>query len=301
VNRRQFLRMGLLGALGALAGGSAYAAWLEPRWPEVVGWDVPISRLSPALDGLIIAQLSDLHVGPHAGPGHVRRAVALLNGLKPDLVALTGDYVLHSADYGIPCAEALALLDAPLGAYGVLGNHDIWEGAEQVADALSAHGIRLLRQGAHVVSRGGARLWLVGVDDAGYTAMSSMAGGAGEAGQRGFARHWQGARDALVSLLADIPAAEPRIVLAHNPDLAEMLARADVDLLLAGHTHGGQVRLPLLGPPVVPSAFGPKYAAGWAQNSPVRTYVNRGLGTITPAVRLNCRPEITLFRLCCKR
>ncbi len=300
MKRRQFLKiagLGALGSLGLLASGGYYAAFLEPRWPEVVRWDVAIPRLDSALDGLTIAQLSDLHVGPHAGPEHVQRAVAILNELKPDLVALTGDYVLGDAAYGEPCAEALAPLDPPLGIFAVLGNHDVWEGADQVADSLAARGIHLLRQGAHAVSRAGARLWLVGLDDAGYTGMSSIVGAPSEAGQHEFARRWQGTCDALEGVLADIPAAEPRILLAHNPDLAEMLAQADIDLLLAGHTHGGQVRLPLLGAPVVPSAFGSRYAAGWAQDSPVRTYVNRGLGTITPAVRLNCRPEITLFRL----
>ena len=200
---------------------------------------------------------------------------------------MTGDYVYGSAAYSAPCAQELAALRAPYGTFAVLGNHDIWTDAEQVAANLSAAGIGILRNQAIPLSSQGAALWLVGVEDTGL-----LAGTFGD-----FRALWQPAATALARLLKEIPPDEARVLLVHNPDFTEMLPEDRVDLALCGHTHGGQVRLPLLGAPIVPSCFGQKYAGGLVAGSQTTVYVNRGIGVIAPPVRFNCRPEITLLRL----
>ena len=316
ISRRQFLKLGftgLLGGVGALAGGGVYSRVLEPRWLQVTRVDIPIQGLPPSLEGLTIAQMSDLHVGRHAGPEHVRRAADVVNDLAPDLIVLTGDYVLGDVGYGVPCAEALADLRAPLGVHGTIGNHDVWEGADAVAGAMARGGVNMLRDRVQPIERDGARLWLIGLDDAGFTGLSSvltvnsavsqpglMAIGRGlavRARQERFFESWRGVREALSRLLREIPDGEPRILLVHNPDFCEMLGDARIDLALCGHTHGGQVRLPFIGAPLLPSCFGQKYAAGLVRVGGTQVYVNRGIGLITPAVRFNCRPEVTLLRL----
>ena len=316
ISRRQFLSLsvvGLLGGIGALAGGGVYVKAVEPRWLQLVRIDVPIRDLPPSLNGLTIAQLSDLHVGPHAGPQQVHRAVEMVNGLAPDLVVLTGDYVLGGAAYGDACADALRGLRAPLGVHGTIGNHDVWEGAEVVSSALARGGVNMLRDRVQPIERGGARLWLIGLDDAGFTGLTSVLmlnsavsqpglsavgrGLAASSRQERFFGRWRGARETLSRLLVDIPSGEPRLLLVHNPDFCEMLGDDRIDLALSGHTHGGQVRLPIIGAPLLPSCFGQKYTAGLVRVGATQVYVNRGIGLITPAVRLNCRPEVTLLRL----
>jgi predicted MPP superfamily phosphohydrolase len=260
---------------------------MEPRWIEVVRLGVLLPGLPEGLDGFTVAQVSDLHLGPYVSIDHVRRSVSITNDLGADLVVLTGDYVYGSASYSAACAQELVALKAPYGVYAVLGNHDMWAGPRQVTEDLIAAGITVLRNDRQPLDMGPARLWLLGIKDTGYTG-----GPFGE-----FRAVWQENRDALAALLDGIPADEPRLLLAHNPDFNEMLPPGRIDLALCGHTHGGQVRLPLLGAPVVPSSFGQKYASGLVQgpNSPV--YVTRGIGLIPPPVRINCRPEVTLLQL----
>jgi 3-methyladenine DNA glycosylase AlkD len=145
----------------------------------------------------------------------------------------------------------------------------------------------VLRNERQALTVDGTRLWLLGIEDTGYT------GGFFS----DFKAMWQEARDVLAILLQGIPAAEPRLLLVHNPDFAEMLPEGRIDLILCGHTHGGQVRLPFIGAPVVPSCFGQKYTSGLVHGPGALVYVNRGLGLIAPPVRFLCRREITLLRL----
>ncbi len=290
ITRRRFLRAGcalVAGGMAVTASGALYSTQLEPSWIEIAEVDVRLPGLPPALDSLTIAQLSDLHLGPHVSARDVARAVERTNALGADLIVVTGDYVYGSAAYSAPCAQELAALRAPYGTFAVLGNHDIWTDAEQVAANLSAAGIGILRNQAIPLSSQGAALWLVGVEDTGL-----LAGTFGD-----FRALWQPAATALARLLKEIPPDEARVLLVHNPDFTEMLPEDRVDLALCGHTHGGQVRLPLLGAPIVPSCFGQKYAGGLVAGSQTTVYVNRGIGVIAPPVRFNCRPEITLLRL----
>ena len=290
LSRRRFLKLGcgtLLGGAAACALGPVYVTQVEPRWIEVTQVHVLLPGLPDPLDDFTIAQLSDLHLGPYVSAEDVRRSVEMANALGADLIVLTGDFVYRSAGYSVACAQELASLRARYGVYAVLGNHDIWTDAEQVAGHLAGAGIVVLRNERQTLEVENACLWLLGIEDTGHTG-----GFFGD-----FRAIWQEAADALAALLEGIPAEDPRLLLVHNPDFTEMLPEGRIDLALCGHTHGGQVRLPFVGAPMVPSCFGQKYAGGLVPGPSTRVYVNRGIGLIAPPVRFNCRPEVTLLRL----
>jgi predicted MPP superfamily phosphohydrolase len=277
--RRRFLR-GLVGAGLALAatgaGGLAYAAAVEPGWLDLERVTVALPGLPRAWEGVRIVQLSDLHWGPYTGQREVRAAVQRANALEPHLVAVTGDFVLASASYAAPCARELAALLAPLGVFATLGNHDYWTDAAEVAAQLRGAGIRLLQNEAEPLVVGGARLWLAGLDDV-----------------------WEGHHD-LDAALAGVPQDEPALLLVHEPDVADQAAqsRHRLALQLSGHSHGGQVNLPLLGRPVLPR-FGRRYPVGLqaVPGASLQVYTNRGVGVVAPPVRLGCRPELTELTL----
>ncbi len=295
----QLTRRGLLTAgCGLLAVGAAacltgpfYATQLEPQWIEVTRPHIQISGLPGSLDGVTVAQLGDFHLGPHVSTEQVRRAVEITNALEPDLIVLTGDFVSGSATHSAACAAELAALEAPRGVYAVLGNHDNWTDPDVVAGSVAGAGIPVLRDEARMIEVADSRLWLLGIEDTGFTA-GVLGGFFGD-----FRAAWAEKRRRLAEMLEETPEHEPRLLLVHNPDFTEMLPEGRVDLALCGHTHGGQVRLPFVGSPMVPSFFGNKYASGLVRGPKTQVYVNRGIGLIAPAVRLNCRPEVTLLRL----
>jgi predicted MPP superfamily phosphohydrolase len=276
--RRTFLRWmvgaSVVGCAGAA--GVAYAWALEPDWLVLERVVVRVPGLPPTLDGLRMAQLSDLHWGPYTGRQEIRAAVERANSLSPDLILLTGDYVLYSADYAEPCARELADLRAPLGVFAVPGNHDYWTDIDVVIFHLKAAGLSLLQNSSHRLEIEGASLWLVGVDDV-----------------------WE-QRHNLDAALADVPLGKPVLLLVHEPDVAEQVAQSPHRILLqlSGHSHGGQVNLPLLGRPALPW-LGQKYPAGLqaVPGSMLQVYTNRGIGVIAPPVRFNCRPEVALLTL----
>jgi len=285
LTRRYFLRLMLGGAatagLSAL-GGAGYVTLVEPHWLALERVDVPLPGLPAHLDGFTIAQLSDLHRGPTVTQEDVARAVELALRLEADLTVLTGDYVTGSARYAPSCAEALSPLAAsgrgapPLvggaggGALACLGNHDHWTDAGVVAGALADAGLTVLRNAAREVADG---LWVAAVDDV-----------------------WERHAD-LEKALEGVPADAAVVLLAHEPDYADAVAAGGrVSLQLSGHSHGGQVRLPFIGAPFLPY-LGRKYPAGLYRVGGTWLYVNRGVGLISPAVRFNCRPEVTLVRL----
>lgn len=290
LTRRRFLALGgvaLLGACGLLVGLPFYATQVEPEWLEVHTVDVFLPEFSPLHEGLTLVQLTDLHLGPDVAASYLQRVVEQVNAQSPDLIVLTGDFVSQSASYSRAAAEILADLRAPYGVFAVLGNHDVWVGADEVAAQLTEVGITVLRNDRVQLFPRGDPLWLVGIEDAG--ALDCDAAGL-EPGP------WSEQQAAVTRLLADIPPAEARILLVHTPDFVALLPPGRLDLVLSGHTHGGQVRLPLVGAPIVPSCEGQKYAGGWVPGSPP-VYVSRGIGLIAPAVRFNCRPELPVLRL----
>ncbi len=278
LSRRAFLRgalgVGLVAATGAC--GAAYTLALEPDWLAIERVAVRIPDLPPGLEGLKLVHLSDLHCGPYTGQKQIRAAVEAANALVPDLVLLTGDYVLGSARYARPCVRELAALHAHLGVFAIPGNHDYWTNINVVAAELRAAGVDLLRNSSRRLAVAGTHLWLAGVDDV-----------------------WEGHHD-LGTALAGVPRGEPVLLLVHEPDFADQVARSPHRILLqlSGHSHGGQVNLPLLGPPVLPW-LGQNYPAGLQQvpGSTLQVYTNRGIGVTVPPVRLNCRPEVTLLTL----
>jgi uncharacterized protein len=266
------------GAFGGLA-LAGYSSFIEPR--ELVIQRVPLTlpRLSEAFHGLKIALISDLHLAPFTTEADIRAAVAAVVGLKPDLVAITGDFVsgnwnasVDHAKYIEPCSRILAGLQAPMGRFAVLGNHDHGTDPARIANTLEAHNIPVLSNRNVVLEKDGARLWIAGVDDA----VAQKA-------------DWDCALDG-------IPKKEPVVLLAHEPDVADESARYGVDLQLSGHSHGGQIRVPGFGAPYCPP-LARKYPMGLYRIGPTHLYTNRGIGLTGIPFRFACPPEITLFEL----
>lgn len=280
ITRRDFLRGTATLAGVAAAGCGAYSLFIEPREISAERVDVRLRRLPEAFDGFRIAQISDIHWGPYMGRRGLEAAVRAAMTFHPDAVALTGDFVSHplgrrngpqGARHAEPCAEVLRQL-APVPAFAVLGNHDHWNSAAIVAGAFNDAGLQVLRNHAIPLERGTARLWIAGMDDA-----------------------WERAAD-LPGTLQRVPAGEATVLLAHEPDVADYVARFPVDLQLSGHSHGGQVRIPGIGPIILPW-MAQKYPEGLNRVGNLQVYTNRGIGVIAPPVRFNCPPEVTLITL----
>ncbi len=259
----------LLGLCGAVA---LWALAVEPQWIVVTRTAIPVAGLPAELEGTTIALVADTHHGPWTGEGFVRRVADRTAREKPDIVALAGDFVHRGARYAEPGIAPLGGIGAPLGTYAVLGNHDHWEGADAVRAALRTHGITILENAHAIVERAGARLCIAGVEEL-----------------------WEGAPD-VGAALAGVDPEVPRVLIVHNPDFVDALAEAPgVDLVLSGHTHGGQVALPFLGPLLLPARR--TYASGLVKLPHGLLYVTRGAGEISPPVRLGCRPEIAILTL----
>lgn len=274
-SRRRFLRRGLGLGAALLFGRVAVSLCFERKWLRVSRVTVPLPSLPDALDGFTICQLSDLHRGSFVPEEHIRRGVALASSLNPDLTVVTGDFVTWAADFAPSCSAALSSLRAVYGVYGVLGNHDYWtKEVEAVADQLERGGVSLLVNRSVPLTVNGVTWWLGGVDDV-----------------------WAGDAD-LDATLRDVPEGAFRILLCHEPDFADRAAERNIPLQLSGHSHGGQVDLPLIGPLVLP-LHGRKYPKGLQRiaHSSSLVYTNVGLGVIAIPVRLNCRPEVTLLTL----
>jgi uncharacterized protein len=278
LTRRRFLRLGGLGTAGIVV-IAASAGLAQAQEVVVERLEIELTRLPNELDGLTIAHLSDFHYTSVHDAAVIRAAVRATNELDPDIVVLTGDYVtvpiygssLSSSRWATPCAQILSELNAPMGIFAVLGNHDQCN-PQFIAKSLENHGITLLRNYALHVERAGARLWIAGVDDV-------LEG-----------------KPRLDESLRTIARGEATVLLAHEPDFADAVKEYPVDLQLSGHSHGGQIRLPLVGAPCLP-ALGRKYPCGLRHLGPLSVYTNRGLGTVVLPVRYNCPPEVTLLTL----
>ena len=251
--------------------GGLYAAWLEPQWIAAESVELKLRRLPPALDGFRIVQLTDLHFDTTPEDTLVS-AVEAANRLDADVVVLTGDYVTSSLAGFDRCAREVGRLRAKQGVIGVLGNHDWWSGEDVVTDALAAQGVSILINQPAPIERDGARLWIVGVDSL-----------------------WEQHAD-IERALHGVPAGEAKVLLVHEPDFADVARQYPIDVQLSGHTHGGQVRLPFVGPLRLPR-HGRKYPIGLRRAGALQVYTSRGVGMAPPAVRFNCRPEVTLFTL----
>lgn len=263
------------------AGMALYAGEIARHELEVVEISIPIRNLPSAFHGFRMVQISDMHLEEFTEPIFLEHVVHRINELSPDLVLLTGDFVTHGAlTYvaGAPaakrCAEILSKITCPL-RYGCLGNHDVAAGAFPVIKALEAHGIPVLVNQYVSIERNGDHLWLCGLNDPATAAPD------------------------LNLAVPETPDA-PVILMAHEPDYADTVIAHPrghlVDLMLSGHSHGGQIRFPIVGALVLPP-MGTKYPEGHYRFEQMQLYVNRGIGTVGLPFRLNCPPEITVHTL----
>jgi predicted MPP superfamily phosphohydrolase len=272
LTRRQFLRAVAATPLVAVSATSAYASLIEPRAYEVTETEIPIRDLPDAFDGFRIAQITDVHHSRIVPIAEVQRVVELAMAAKPDLVALTGDYTTSYRRYIEPCAEALGALSAPEGVWAVLGNHDHYTDPLLTVRALKRHRVSVLENANTVIRRGGDTLQLAGIGD------------------------WTWNRVDWARSLYGIDKGRPTVMLSHQPVVIDLAETESISLILSGHTHGGQVSLPIIGPPL---RFGRdfKYVRGLYQKNGTHLYVSPGTGVIGLPVRLGVRPEISILKL----
>lgn len=279
ITRRGLLLAALNASIGVPAVGAAgygYVRAIEPGWVAIERQELVLADLPTAFAGYRIVQISDLHAdGEWMTPDRIRDVVRQVNALTPDLIAFTGDLITSRPvatilDGLIP---ELRQLSAPDGVFAVLGNHDYWTDPRAIRAALVSAGVRELLNTSQAIARGGASLHLAGVDD-----------------------YWLGQTD-LAATIASLPAAATAILLAHEPDFADLSGPTGrFALQLSGHSHGGQISLPFIGAPVLPR-YGQKYPRGRYMVGGMLQYTNRGLGMVRPYGRFNCRPEITAITL----
>ena len=269
----------LTAALGITGAGiAALAAWVEPRRLVVRERELRLPHWPRRLDGLRAGVISDLHAGvPHAGLTVVERAVAALNERAPDVHLLLGDFldssqVLRREVDPDRVAAALARLAAPLGSFAVLGNHDWRNSGDAMWRALARAGISVLEERAVELVAAGGPFWLAGLGDL---------------------RH---RRPDVLRTLAAVPPEAPVLLLSHDPDVFPQVPER-VSLTLSGHTHGGQVAIPLLRRPLLPSRFGERYARGLIEEEGRLLLVTSGIGTSGLPVRLLAPPEVLVLTL----
>jgi hypothetical protein len=281
ISRRLFVRGSAFGVVGL----GLYSGEFERHWIEVVRRDIYLPGLPQAFDLLTIAQLSDIHLDEFTEPFLLRDAIDQINGIRPDIVLLTGDYVSCETlpkkltrDVVWQCASLLGRIECGQ-RFAILGNHDVLAGEHNVIEALGTHRIPVLRNSCLPLERAGGRIWLAGLDDP-----------------------VRGRPDPDLAIPGSIRNVhnEPVILMCHAPDYVDELRRhpagQSVSLVLSGHTHGGQIRLPFLGPLRLPKG-GQKYVEGLFRFGAMQLYVNRGIGTVGVPFRFDCRPEITLFTM----
>ncbi|WP_409346368.1 metallophosphoesterase [Paenibacillus sp. MBLB4367] len=282
MNRRSFLKKGamiLAGTIAAPSAAFAYSRYLEPSWLEVKQVALTLPRLPAAFDGLRIVQFSDVHLGYHFDPVKLDNLVTRINALAPDLVCFTGDlFDFAVGGDGPRTIQALSRIEAKLGKWAVLGNHDYYAGFRNVQKLLIQGGFHVMMNESAPVEKDGSKLWMAGVTDMN-----------------------EGKPDLDSALLKakTKPGKEDFVLLlSHAPDFADKALGYSVDLQLSGHSHGGQVRLPFFGAVRTPPN-GHKYVAGHyiLGDGKLQVYTNRGIGvTIYPA-RFLCRPELTVMTL----
>jgi len=276
MSRRSFLKacgQFMVGSGLAALGGYEYITRLENEWLVVEHVQVPLQNLKPALEGFKIVHMSDLHLHPNTQIDFLKKAIAMANDLNPDLIVLTGDYVLQGADSIFELAPALASLNARHGLFTVLGNHDLWTSQKIILTGLKEARIPVLNNRGVSLDVGGELIYLAGLDDI-----------------------WSGRPD-IPAALDQAPPNAPIILLAHEPDYADTASLDErIVLQLSGHSHGGQIRLPGVGAPILP-LLGRKYDQGLYKVNDMWLYTTRGVGLGRVPIRFNCPPEITEIML----
>jgi predicted MPP superfamily phosphohydrolase len=231
---------------------------------------IQLKRLPKKLEGLRIVHLSDVHHSPFTSLEHIARAVEISSSLKPDMFVLTGDFVSHETEYIQPVAQVLGTLRSEFGTFACLGNHDHWTDAKLVTDHLREANIKvLINEGFRFTARD-STFWLCGVDD-----------------------YMVGETDLRAALRGSFPD-EMKLLLAHNPKILYRAARAQIDLMFSGHTHGGQIKLRDEEKRILPNR---KFASGLYRRRETQVYITRGIGTVVVPMRYHCPPEISLIEL----
>jgi len=273
-SRRQFLRQGMYGLTAVSFAGSTYGMYLERNQTEITNAEFFLPTLDPRLDGFTIGLVSDVHSSIHMQKAKMGQYVNLLNSLQTDLIVVDGDFVNGSVEEVYPFAEAFSNLQAPHGVYGVMGNHDYYNSnPDLVAREVNNCGVQILLDDKIIVERDGAQFYLVGVDDIGRESSPE-------------ARF----KTALGSAVSSIP----KILLCHRPYFLPEASALGIDLVLSGHTHGGQVVFGRFGETVLaPASLVSKYVWGKYREGNSQMYVSRGIGTVGLPVRINCPPEVT--------
>lgn len=268
--------LGLAAATPTIATAFTYATFIEPNWIELSEVCLPLPHLAPQFDGYRIVQISDIHAGQWMPQSRLARVVEMVNSLQPDLIAITGDFVTSTYD-GAPAdvVPAMRKLYAKDGVAAVLGNHDYWgpHGSGQVRRIIRLSNMLDLNNRVYTLERDGALLHVAGIDSV------------------------RAKRDRLDLVLADLPREGAAILLTHEPDFADVSSRFHrFDLQMSGHSHGGQVSIPFIGPPRLPP-MGRKYPNGLYKVGDMLLYTNRGIGTVGLPFRFLARPEITVYTL----
>lgn len=277
LSRREFLKLttrALVGAAAASVSGYTYISGFEPGWIDIVPITLTLPRLPKDFHEYTIVQISDIHMDKWMIQDRLANIVDLVNGLTPDTIAVTGDFVTHDPeakfDLMVPELSRLKPKDATV---AVLGNHDHWTDPKAVRKIINHSGIINVSNTVHTLTRGATKLHFAGVDD-----------------------YWE-KQDRLNKVLRKLRPNDCAVLLAHEPDYADISAPTrQFDLQISGHSHGGQVIVPLVGPIVLPK-FAEKYPLGLYKISDMFLYTNRGVGMVKPRVRFNCRPEISVFTL----
>jgi predicted MPP superfamily phosphohydrolase len=287
LSRRKFLKLaGTISiealVLGAL--GYGYTTEVEMNWIEITNLTMKLPRLDPAFGGIRLVQISDFHLGQWIDKERLERVIQLTLEQSPDYIIMTGDYVEYRP-YGRPnewatyeesfdiIRSSFLSLSSVCPTLAILGNHDHRVNVDWVEEALKDADVTVMRNSVHTIQRYGSQLHIAAVDDI----IHGM--------------------DRLDAVMESMPAEGAAILLAHEPDFADVSAATGrFDLQLSGHTHGGQINIPLIGPPILPE-LGKKYTSGMYHVNDLVVYTNRGVGVTTVNARFNCRPEITVFDL----
>ncbi|MFC4075977.1 metallophosphoesterase [Salinithrix halophila] len=277
INRRTFLKKSLqyvLGFIGSVGLPSVYAYQVEPYWIQTKHIDISLPRLPEAFRGFRICQFSDIHLGYHFGLENLSSLVEQIQTVHADVICFTGDLFDRETVDVSETARHFSQLNAPYGKIAVLGNHDNWGNREAVNRVLKTADFQVLHNTHVPLRKEGEVLFLAGVDDP-----------------------WVGKPD-ITSALRGIPEESCTILLAHEPDFADEYSRYPIDLQLSGHSHGGQIQLPWVGPLYTPP-HSSKYPDGLytVQNRRLQVYTTRGIGMTRAPVRFNCRPELTVITL----
>lgn len=275
ISRRTFLKLAMIIGVTTTGASVAYGNIVEPNDIEITTHDIPLNKLSPQFNGYKIVQITDLHMGSWLNLERLTTVVDIVNAQEPDLVAITGDFVTlgRIEPYADDLIEGLSEIRAKDQVVAVLGNHDHWANVEIIRDVLKQANVRELPNEHIIIERESAQLVIAGLDDV-----------------------WEEQHD-IEKLITNLPNDLPAVLLAHEPDIADETSTTGYfGLQISGHSHGGQIRFPIIDAPILPR-LGKKYPIGRYQVNEMVQYTNRGVGMADLPIRLNCRPEIAVFRL----